>query len=165
MSEQDFSRLEIFNGMDCNQVDLIRLFSDTCHIPGDTLIFEQGQPAEALYILICGQVRVEYKPYDGPKIVVAQILPGGVFGWSSALGRKSYTSSAIAIEACETVCISQHNLRHIFEKDPATGGILISRLSGVISERNQHPISEIEDNLTAGLEIFNGSRRNPQDEQ
>jgi CRP-like cAMP-binding protein len=132
MSEQSLSRLAIFSGFSNDQNKLVNSYSIRCRYPKNDVIFEQGEPAESLYILIKGEVGVEFKPYDGPKIIVSYIRPGGVFGWSSALGRSNYTSSAIALKACETICISHHNLLKIFEKDPHTGGILIIRLSGLM---------------------------------
>ena len=63
----------------------IRPLKPAC-LPRDTHVFEQGQLSDYLYILTSGKVIIRYKPYDGPPLTVATIGPGGVFGWSAALG-------------------------------------------------------------------------------
>jgi CRP-like cAMP-binding protein len=51
-----------------------------------------------LYVLMDGQVAIRFKPHDGDWLTVTDVQAGGVFGWSAALGRRRYTSSAICLQ-------------------------------------------------------------------
>jgi len=118
-------------------------------------IFEQGQKADFLYILLVGEVSVEYKPYDGPALTVARIFPGGVFGWSAALGRELYTSGATAIEDIEAIQLSNNQLRSICETHPETGAVLLDRLASGIAEKLKNTHSHVLNLLSQGIEFDN----------
>jgi CRP-like cAMP-binding protein len=57
-------------------------------------IFEQGDPAEQVYVVVDGEIEIVYQPEDGGSIMAGAIRRGGVFGLSAALGRRVYTSGA-----------------------------------------------------------------------
>ncbi len=152
MFRQDYARLPIFAGLDSNQLSHLTPYMVECHFPKDTVIFEQGQPAEYLYILLTGEVLVRYKPYDGPPLNVARIEPGGVFGWSAALRRDVYTSGAIAIQESATYRLRGASLQNIHDKYPDTGQILLERLASVIAERLRSTHTQVLGMLTQGME-------------
>jgi CRP-like cAMP-binding protein len=116
------------------------------------VIFEQGASAKYLYILQVGEVLVRFKPYDGPALTVARILPQGVFGWSAALGRDAYTSAAVTALPSEAYRIRASDLRTLCERVPDTGAIFLDRLAGVIAERLQNTHSEILTMLNQGID-------------
>ncbi len=113
------------------------------------------------YILKSGEVLVEYKPFDGPRIVVARIKPGDVFGWSAALGHAVYTSSARAIASCSTYRLNGKKLQQLCARHPEAGVIIMEKLSSVISNRLNstrnlmlsHFIRQVEDQNSGIIEI------------
>jgi CRP/FNR family transcriptional regulator len=98
-------------------------------------LFTQGEPADRLHVLLSGRVSILFKPHDGDVLTVAEIQPGGVFGWSSALGRRAYTSSAVGLEDCQTFCLRGEALRKLCELHPETGVTILERLAQVIADR------------------------------
>ena len=64
MFKQDFDELAFFRGMSPQQVRELEPLFDLCTFAAGEVIFEQGQPAEYLYVLSAGEVLVQYKPYD-----------------------------------------------------------------------------------------------------
>ncbi len=121
-------------------------------MPNGAVIFEQGDLADCLYILLEGEVEVRYKPYDGPPLSVAHIIPGGVFGWSAALGRREYTSGAQAESECQVVRVRSASLHRLCECYPETGGVLLDRLAGVIAERLRNTHASILAMLSQGVD-------------
>ena len=92
-----------------------------CSFSKDMVIFEQGNKAEYIYILVKGEVAISYKPYDGQPIVVARIHPGNVFGWSSsALNRDTYSSAALAVVESEAIRINARSLQTLCDTCPNT---------------------------------------------
>lgn len=127
--------IPFFDDLDADHRRLIEdHFRAQEHNAGEVL-FEQGQHADRLYLLTSGRVEIRFKPDDGEALTVTTIEPGGVFGWSAALGRSAYTSGAVAVDDSRSVSIRGADLRRICEDDPATGVILLERLAGVIAER------------------------------
>jgi CRP/FNR family cyclic AMP-dependent transcriptional regulator len=141
MLKQKKSFLDIFHEISPKEFEIIKpYFNQRCYL-SDEVIFKQQQVADYLYILMEGGVEIRYKPYDAPPLVVANISPGGVFGWSAALGRNFYTSAAISTLECNTYCISHQNLQKLCKLNPFIGDILLDRLACLIAARlrSTHP--------------------------
>ncbi|NTU75835.1 MAG: cyclic nucleotide-binding domain-containing protein [Anaerolineaceae bacterium] len=152
MYRQDIARLGLFNDLSPAHLDLIASICEPVTLAKDRVIFEQGAAANYLFILQNGQVVIRYKPYDGPSLVVAQIFTGGVFGWSAALRRDIYTSSAIAVVDSQAVRISGESLQSLCVQCPETGKIVLDRLAQVVSERLRSTHTEILGILSQGAE-------------
>jgi len=145
MLKQDFSRLTVFQGLNEQQLELLDSMFERVPFEKDVVLFDQGQPARHLYILVSGEVVIRYKPYDGPALVVARIPPGGVFGWSVALSRNIYTSAAVAVTDGAAFRITAQKLHSLCEQYPETGALLMDHFASAIAERRatHSPILDI----------------------
>jgi CRP-like cAMP-binding protein len=127
--------LAFFDGLGDAELNLLRPYFHSSGYPANSSIFEQGKLAEHLYLVIYGEVIIHYKPDDGPEMVVTRVPPGGVFGWSAALGNVEYTSGAYCEEECEVLHIKGSDLRTLCSQHPEVGKIILDRLSAVIAQR------------------------------
>jgi CRP-like cAMP-binding protein len=146
-----FENLPFFSGLTPN--DRRRILSRFRVEDHDVeeFIFHQGQRADRLYLLASGSIEIRFKPDDGEPLTVSTIKPGGVFGWSAALGRRSYTSGAVCTEPGRSLSIRGHDLRRICEESPATGVILLERLAEVIAQRLTGTHSQVMELLRQGV--------------
>jgi len=135
-----FKKLTFFQGLSTAHLDSLRPFFELCDCPPGMVIFAQGSPAIYLYIVVAGEVLVEFKPYDAPPMVIARVKPGGIFGWSAALGNQAYTSGAISTTFTQVLRVQGEDLRTLCEKNQDIADIILRRLADVIAERhNVHP--------------------------
>jgi CRP-like cAMP-binding protein len=132
---QSLDRLTLFDGIDEETQRLVERHFEPYSCPAGTIIFEQGDPAVFLYLLLDGSVTVRYKPYDGPPINLNQIPAGGAFGWSAVVGNATYTSGAIAREDVQAVRIRGIDLRDAVARNPRVGKVLLDRLASLVSNR------------------------------
>ena len=78
MYDSLFDRFPLFQELLPEQSSQVRpLFSPCFEIAGN-LLFEQGDVAEHLYLIVEGEVIIRYKPEDGPELLVARVRDGGV---------------------------------------------------------------------------------------
>lgn len=143
----------MFQGVDKEQQDLLLPLINLYPIPQGTLIFQQGEAARYLYILESGTVEILFKPADGPALVVSHITRGGVFGWSSTLGRDGYTSAARALTKSEAYRFTGKELQRLCEENPETGVVILDRLASAIVERLECTHHEIMNILNQGMEL------------
>jgi CRP-like cAMP-binding protein len=141
-------QISLFQGLNPVQASLLQPLMEPCEFPENTVVFEQGEAAQYLYILVRGEVLVRYKAYDGPVITVAHVGPGGIFGWSAALGRPMYTSGAICTADCQAYRITGRALHHLCNQNPDSGMIILERLADVIAERLSSTHSQVLEMLT-----------------
>lgn len=152
MFAQDIANIPLFRGLDADQIDQIRPMVEVCRFPSNRTVFEQGEKAKYLYVVIEGYVVIRYKPFDGPPLTVARIAPGGVFGWSAALGHEAYTSSAVCSQPTAAYRITGQNLHCLCQNHPETGTIILERLANVIAERLASTHTQIVNILGQGID-------------
>lgn len=151
MFEDIFDRLPLFKDLSVDQINLLRplLLPMDCY--SGTTLFEQGDPAEYLYLVAVGDVVIHYKPEDGPAILVAHVRPGGIVGWSAALGSRSYTSGATCEVYTQMLRIRGEDLRNLCNEYPETGILVLDRLATVIAERLRNTHDQVMALLLQGL--------------
>jgi CRP-like cAMP-binding protein len=129
------NRVAIFKELNADQIKLLEpLFEKFSCSPG-TVIFQQGEKARFLYLLIDGKVDMSFKPYDGIPITISHVGKGGLFGWSAVVGSDTYTSSAVAIEAVEAFRVHGSDLRRFCREHPEAGREILERLADGVSLR------------------------------
>jgi len=151
MKPDTLLQLPLFQGLERTHLATLAKGAVEERFSLDQVIFEQGKPADRLYILLAGRVAIRYKPYDGDILSVTEVKPNGVFGWSSALGRPSYTSCAICVEDSHAVSVRGDALKSICEEYPKTGVIILERLAEVIAERLQNTHAHVIEMLREGV--------------
>ncbi len=119
--------------------------------PANTIVFTQGFPARHLYLVSKGEVLIRYEPEDGPSLTVARVHPGGVFGWSAALMRPTYSSSAITATKTEVLQLYNQELRQFYRENPQVGERLAQILAEAIAKRLDSPQGKILSLLVENL--------------
>ena len=125
----------LFKSVDDDILLLLEPLFEPYAFPAGTVIFEQGEPAHYLYLILEGSVEVHYKPYDGPPITVTNVIEGNIFGWSAAVGNKAYTSGAVCKDDCQTIRISSRDLQGLCAEEPEASRIILNLLAESVSSR------------------------------
>jgi len=144
-------RVAIFKEFDEDQMDLLRPLFEELSFQAGTIIFQQGEAAEFLYLLINGTVDMSFKPYDGMPITVSHIGKDGLFGWSAVVGSEKYTSSAIAIKAVKAFRVRGSELRKFCIEHPEAGKVILERLADGVSSRWKDAHKQVQSILLQGL--------------
>jgi CRP/FNR family cyclic AMP-dependent transcriptional regulator len=135
MNTCTFPQLFLFRELSSEHLELLSPLFIPCDFSTDAILFEQGDPAEYLFAVVSGEVVVNFKPDDGPNIVVARVQPGSIVGWSAALGSRRYTSSAMCTLDTQLLRVRGDDLRRLCLQHPETGTVFLDRLATVIAER------------------------------
>jgi len=104
-----------------------------------------------MYLVISGEIAINYKPEDGSSITMARVGPGGVVGWSAALGNRLYTSSAVCTVYTQMLRVRGADLRNLCQQYPETGILILDRLATVIAERLRNTHEQVIALLKQGL--------------
>lgn len=145
------SGISLFDGFDPRQLDLLSSLFEYYSCPADTLIFKQGEKAVYLYLITAGYALIQYKPYDGPPIILAHLKPGDAFGWSAAVGNTLYSSGIVSSSPLEAVRIRGEDLACLCHKHPTTGSIILNRLALGVSGRWKDARIQVQTILKGGL--------------
>jgi CRP/FNR family cyclic AMP-dependent transcriptional regulator len=135
MDADVFPRLFLFRDLTPDHMTLLQPLFLPCEFTADSVLFEQGDPAEHLFAVVSGEVVVNFKPDDGPMITVARVQTGSIVGWSAALGSRRYTSSAVCTRYTQLLRVRGDDLRRLCVQHPDTGTVFLDRLATVMAER------------------------------
>ena len=92
-------------------------------------VVEEGQPGEAMYVVLSGGARVTR---GGRK--VGTLVPGDFFGELSALDGGPRTASIVAETPMEVLRLYRHTLRRMIEDEP---GLSMGLLEGLARRLRQ----------------------------
>ena len=96
-------------------------------------LFREGDPANAFYILLKGRVKLSLG--ETGHIVYIVSNAGEAFGWSSLIGRESFSASAECMAESKLLNWDKDKLQKIIEKDPANSVLLYKRLAELLGNR------------------------------
>ena len=132
---QSLNEITLFDGLEEETRALVERHFEPFACPAGTVIFEQGDAAFFLYLVLQGSVTIRYKPHDGPTIDLTNLPSGGAFGWSAVIGGPQYTSGAVARENIRAIRIRGTDLRKMVADHPRAGKELLDRLAQLVSNR------------------------------
>jgi CRP-like cAMP-binding protein len=151
MNIEKYTSLAFFTGLSAADIQLLApYFAPQTWVAG-TVIFEQGDYAEFLYLVVSGEVTIRFKPEDGPLMTVTRVQPGGIFGWSAAMGNPAYTSGGVCSLDSEVLHIRGSDLRMLCEKHPTLGQVILERLSAIMTERQKSRQSRVNSMLANSM--------------
>ena len=151
MNLENYTHLAFFTDLSAAEIQLLAPFFAPQTWVAGTVVFEQGDYAEYLYLAVSGEVTIRYKPHDGPIMNVTRIQPGGIFGWSAAMGNPAYTSGAVCALDSEVLRIRGEDLRMLFKKHPELGKVILNRLSAIIAQRQHSQQGRVNSMLANGM--------------
>ncbi len=132
---------EIFRGLGAGFMNELSEAARVRNLPADRLIFEEGKPADYLYLLARGGVTL-YIQQEGSVNFILD-APGSVFGWSALVEPNIYTASARTFRPCQVLAIERFSLERIMERHPREAYQVMKRLAGVVSQRLINSYQEI----------------------
>ena len=135
MHTDELAGFSIFAGLSPRQLaELAPIFWREQRAAGDH-VFAQGDEALNIYIVVSGEIGLRFFPYDGGHLDIETIWPGGVFGWSAALGRPQYTSAAVCNTPVELIATRGADLRRLMRRDKQLGVLLLDRMAQIVAHR------------------------------
>jgi CRP-like cAMP-binding protein len=124
---------DLFRDIDNEVVEeLITVMEDVSYNSGD-VVFSEGDPADNLYVLQSGTLNL-FMAGTRQATCVA-IKAGEAVGWSSLVGRKTYSATLECAEPSKLYKIDKNKLDHILRQYPSTGLRFYKQLAGLVGER------------------------------
>jgi len=128
-----FKQKDLFGSLSTEFVNEIMNNAERESHQGGKMLFHQGDPANWLFILLKGRIKLSLGQTGRVVYVVSHA--GEVFGWSSLVGRSSYSASAECMIPTKLLRFDKNRLKEIIQKDPASSITLFQNLAAILGER------------------------------
>ena len=129
--------MEFFSGLEENFMKAISVRSELQEFARGTYILEQGENANAFYVIESGEVSIEVGAHEAEQVEVQRLGAGEVLGFSWIFPPYRWRFSARANSQVAAVRVDAVDLRMDSTLEPALGFDLMRRFASVMAVRLQ----------------------------
>jgi CRP/FNR family transcriptional regulator, cyclic AMP receptor protein len=108
-------------------------------------IIAEGTAAGALYLLQSGKVAVRMSSRDGHEVLIDELGPGDIFGWSAVLDDQMFKAAIWALEDCTIVVMDGDRLKKLFDANNHIGYRAVRMIAGITANRLEKLRSRLVD--------------------
>jgi CRP/FNR family transcriptional regulator, cyclic AMP receptor protein len=85
--------------------------------PKNSTVIAAGDPADALYIVISGRLKVTMSDKEGREVILAILGQGEVFGEMGLIDQAPRSATVVTIESCELLTITRTDFTKCLQKN------------------------------------------------
>lgn len=124
---------DMFWAMDKGFVKAIMDIAESESYREGAVLFREGDQAAYFYILLKGRVKLVLGQTGQVVYVVSNA--GEAFGWSSLIGRETYSASAECVIPAKLLKFERQKLQKAVEADPGNGIVFFKRIAEILGNR------------------------------
>lgn len=144
MSTQTLKRETVFDFLRPDQVNQLSDAAETIRLRSGESIYQKGDTATYLYIVLKGQVALRLPGSKGVSVLIDQLTEGDVFGSFISSTLASYTLTARCTEDCELLRIRASVLQGLLDQDPRMGYAIQSKISEIYFRRYVEAMNKLQ---------------------
>ena len=120
-----FMRASIFTGLSCEQIQQVAGCFKQRRLEDDTYLFHQDEPADAFYLILDGQVKIQQTTAEGFEVILHILGPGELVGALPTLGDGTYPASALTLGQTLAASIDAESFYQLLDVNPIIGKNLL----------------------------------------
>ena len=125
----------LFKGCSTEDFDLLSGLFQERQVKPNTTIFSEKMPAEALYIIKSGKIRISVMEGEGTEIGLLELGPGEFFGEIALIQESSRAVNARAETAAEVVMLSRRDFLALIDLDPRVAAKITLSIARLLAMR------------------------------
>jgi CRP-like cAMP-binding protein len=131
-------RCRLFAGMDLPSLQAIARTLRARRFRRGEVLFHEGDPGDALFVVASGAVKVVVPSEDGEEAILATLRRGDFLGELALLDGAPRSASAIALEATETLALPRDQFRALVASEPAIRDALLASVAAELRRLTTH---------------------------
>ena len=135
--EELLQALPFFHDLTQEELHAVASIGDFQSSLAGDIIFEQGDPGDALYVLITGKVEIYLIGEEDKRVELAELGDGAYFGDLALIDGQVRSATAEAIEKCEFFLIGRQQFLGLISDSPRILADVLINLSEHIRSTNQ----------------------------
>jgi CRP-like cAMP-binding protein len=135
---ESMARIPFFAGLETPALERVAAGTRTRRFRRGEIIFHAGDPGDALFIIVSGEVKIALPSEEGDEAILATLAPGDVFGELALLDGAPRSATASALVATEAVILPRDRFRELVATEPAVRDTLLAALAGELRRLTTH---------------------------
>jgi CRP/FNR family cyclic AMP-dependent transcriptional regulator len=128
----------LFRDLPEQDLDLLAASLRTRRYRRGEVIFHQGDPGDALHILLSGRVKISSPSESGVEAILASLRPVEFFGSLALLDGAPRSASATAVADVETLILPRDRFRQLLDESPAIRDHVFAELARELRRLTVH---------------------------
>lgn len=146
------SNTRLFDLLTADDREALAAVVDELTVPEGEILFEAGDPGDALFIVRSGNIELFIKDTVGQKIVLTTAGPGDMFGELAMLDSGSRTATALALSESEVLVLDRDDLVLLFQRQPEAALHMLGALSGLTRKADELLRTRVSRNANEEME-------------
>ncbi|ASV73627.1 cAMP-binding protein - catabolite gene activator and regulatory subunit of cAMP-dependent protein kinase [Thermogutta terrifontis] len=113
----------------------IAMMAEERSYPAGLQLFNEGDPADYLNIIVEGEVQIQYQLGNGEKRTVDTLVPGDILVWSALIEPYRTTAIGTTSKPTKVIAIKAKPLRELCDRDPMVGYQLTREIAKLLAHR------------------------------
>jgi CRP/FNR family cyclic AMP-dependent transcriptional regulator len=130
--------IPFFSGLDSTSLERVGAGMRMRRFRRGEVIFHQGDPGDALFIVMTGAIKIMLPSDTGDEAILATLRPGDVFGELALLDGAPRSATATTLEATETLILPRDQFRELLATEPAIRDALLAAIAGELRRLTNH---------------------------
>lgn len=139
---------DVFGALFEDDIERLVTLGRLSSLPAGKMVFQKGDPADSLMIVIHGRIRISSLGTEGREVLFNLVEPGEVFGEIGVLDGKPRSATATTLAETELFVLDRARVTAFLEERPDVA----IRLIGVLCNRLRRSTELLEDIMLLGME-------------
>lgn len=135
ISPEMLRRYPYFAKVSGESLKSVAMIAEEKHVPAGTVMFNEGDPATELNIIVKGEVNIEYILGSGEHRTVDTLVDGDILAWSALIEPYKTTAVGTTAKDVQLISIDAGRLRDLCEGDPQLGYQLTTQVAKLLAHR------------------------------
>ncbi len=135
ISPELLRRYPYFAGISDESLKEVAMMCDEVTIPAEKRIFSTGDPANHLFIIVSGEVNIQYELGSGEMRTVDTLVDGDLLVWSALIEPYKTTAEGTTTKSTQLIRIKAQDLRAMCDRDPMLGYRLAMQVAKLLAHR------------------------------
>ena len=130
-------QVPLFSGLDADKLEAIERLAVRKRYLRNTILIEQGDEANTLYLLVSGRVKIYMPGEDAKEVVFREIGPGSYVGELAILVGGTRSASVKTLEDSDFLVLTQRSFNQIITDHPQIALTLLRDLAKRVCEMTE----------------------------
>jgi CRP-like cAMP-binding protein len=137
---QLLSEIELFSELNEAELNEVAGLAQTRSLPADSTVFHEGDPADAIFVVVSGKVKVVTTSSDGKEFILSVLGAGQVFGEMGLLETAPRSASVVTSTQVELLMLKREDFDRLINSSPG----ISRKLMAILSRRLRRANSKME---------------------
>ena len=136
--EVQLKNIPLFSGLSDDEMDSVTSIANKRSYPKNTIIINEGDETDSLYLILSGKVKIVLSDEDGKEITISILEPNNYFGELSLIDEEPRSARVVTMEKCQFSIIHKSDFNHVLDNHPALVRNLLKDLTKRLRMANKN---------------------------